>query len=308
METTKLKTFLAIATYGSFKAAADKLFLSPRAVSKQMNQIEAELGTTLFTREKNNTELTPMGKQFLVSAQDIVNSYNTAVNRIALEKHQKNSNLQVGFSSANQALLLQELLRDFVNDHPKIKLTFKEENGQRLADHVSDGSLDFALTPTYDKTLSLEDANLYSQSIVKGNLVVGVSQLNPLSQQDTFDLHQLGSLKILYYSPTDSNFLQNIFMEKFADQIDRDQIRRVATLEQRDVLVAFNYGVGFYPSVFLKRERTNNPLITYLPVAGVSNAAYSADVIYNQYNDKAALKTFLNFLADWLKQHPASSN
>ncbi|BEJ52709.1 LysR family transcriptional regulator [Lentilactobacillus buchneri] len=51
MEIAKLTTFLKVVEYGSFKAAADKLYLSPRAVSKQINQIEAEIGIKLFSRE-----------------------------------------------------------------------------------------------------------------------------------------------------------------------------------------------------------------------------------------------------------------
>lgn len=82
MDIDKLETFLIVAKYGSFRAAAQKEFLSPRAVSKQMNQIEAELGVKLFERKKNRTNLTPYGNDFIVTAQDIVNSYKTAITKL----------------------------------------------------------------------------------------------------------------------------------------------------------------------------------------------------------------------------------
>ena len=63
MDINKLKTFLTVAKSGSFKSAAEKLFLSPRAVSKQMDQIENELGVSLFNRNKNSTKLNTTGKQ-----------------------------------------------------------------------------------------------------------------------------------------------------------------------------------------------------------------------------------------------------
>lgn len=66
MEINSLRTFLAVVKYGSFKAASDHFFLSPRAVSKQMNQLENELGITLFIRNKNSSELTSSGKNLLL--------------------------------------------------------------------------------------------------------------------------------------------------------------------------------------------------------------------------------------------------
>ncbi|WP_158178819.1 LysR family transcriptional regulator, partial [Lactiplantibacillus plantarum] len=82
MEINRLKTFLVIAKNGSFKAAAELLFLSPRAVSKQMDQLENELGVKLFIRRHNNTDLTPTGTKFVIAAEDIVNTYNDELIRI----------------------------------------------------------------------------------------------------------------------------------------------------------------------------------------------------------------------------------
>lgn len=55
MEINNLKTFLSVAKYGSVKKVAEKFFLSPRAVSKQMDQLGNELGVTLFQRHKNSS-------------------------------------------------------------------------------------------------------------------------------------------------------------------------------------------------------------------------------------------------------------
>lgn len=302
MEISKLTTLLKVVEYGSFKAAADKLYLSPRAVSKQINQIEAEIGIKLFNRETNNSELTPAGKEFLVTAQDIVNSYNSGITKIVLEKDRKNNNLKVGYSSTNQGMLLQNLFLPFVDKYPKVKFSFKEENGQRLAEHISDGTLDLAVTPNYGKTLFLENSDLHSKTIESGELVFGVSVFNKLSKQDAIRFDQISKLEILYYSPVESSYLKNIFLEKFTNKINSEKIRRVATLEQRDMLVAFNFGIGFYPSPFMRRERIVNPMIKYLPIDDqVVDKSYSSDILYNPNNQKPAVKNFLLHLSDSLR-------
>ena len=114
MDINKLETFLTVATYGSFKSAAEHLFLSPRAVSKQMNQVEAEIGVKLFDRKNNRTALTSEGKDFIITARDIVNSYNNALTRIKTGNNNKSPEvLKIGFSSAYQATILQTYLQDF---------------------------------------------------------------------------------------------------------------------------------------------------------------------------------------------------
>lgn len=302
MEIAKLTTFLKVVEYGSFKAAANKLYLSPRAVSKQINQIEAEIGIKLFSRETNNSELTSAGKEFLVTAQDIVNSYNSGITKIQLEKSKRNRTLKIGYSSTNQGMILQNLFLPFVKDHPQVRFAFKEENGQRLATHISDGTLDLAVTPNYGKTLFLENSNLHSKSIASGKLVFGISKSNPLSRQTAIKFNQISNMEILYYSPVESSYLKTIFLEKFPNKIDSEKIRRVNTLEQRDMLVAFNFGIGFYPSPFMKREQIVNPMIQYLPIEDMDvDTTYSSDILYNPSNHKAAVKQLLTTIA--VKKH-----
>lgn len=92
MEINRLKTFLIIVKTGSFKSAAERLFLSPRAVSKQMDQLENELKVKLFVRQRNNTELTEQGKSFIIAAQDIVNIYDDELMRIQSERESREKN------------------------------------------------------------------------------------------------------------------------------------------------------------------------------------------------------------------------
>ena len=122
MEINRLKTFLVIAKNGSFKAAAELLFLSPRAVSKQMDQLENELGVKLFIRRHNNTDLTPTGMKFVIAAEDIVNTYNDELIRIQTEQQTKEKRLKIGFSSSNQEITAQKMLIPLLKSDPTIKL------------------------------------------------------------------------------------------------------------------------------------------------------------------------------------------
>ena len=84
MDVGLLKSFLEVYRAKHFGRAAKKLFISQSAVSARIKQLEDELGTRLFTRDRNNIELTTAGKKFLNYAENILNSWNRAKQEIAI--------------------------------------------------------------------------------------------------------------------------------------------------------------------------------------------------------------------------------
>lgn len=298
MDINKLKTFLTVSKSGSFKSAAEKLFLSPRAVSKQMDQIENELGVELFNRNKNSTELNATGRQFIVTAQDIVNSYNDALTRIQAVDNIPENKLQVGFSSMNQATILQKTFLPYMTKNPNIKIELKEESGKRLVNLIDRDALDFAVTPFYAIDQDIENFSMVkSIKLVEGELLVGISRANPLSNGDTISLKQIKGMKLLYYSSSDSIYLRDVFFKKFEGYFEKEQINRVSSLEQRDMLVASNNGIGFYPSPLLKKEQSQNPMVKFLRISDDVNKYYASTFLYNKNNKNPILKKLVNELS-----------
>lgn len=298
MDIDKLKTFLNVAKYGSFKVAAEHLFLSPRAVSKQMNQVEAELGIKLFNRKNNRTSLTDEGKEFTITANDIVNTYNNALTKIKTKLAQKNnSTLKFGFSSSYQATILQSVLGDFFISHPQIHIEIQEESGRRLINLINEEALDFIVTPYYH----LAGTEKYKKTLTKidlfpGELVIGISKSNPLSEQKEISFKDLKNLKGLYYSPFGSTYLKNAFIDKFPDYLTEHQMYPVSTMEQRNILVATNQGFGLYPSTVTDETELENPMISFHPISDNCNKSYSSSLWYSRHNKNTVLKELVNYL------------
>ncbi|MCT3296199.1 LysR family transcriptional regulator [Lactiplantibacillus pentosus] len=297
MEINRLKTFLVIAKNGSFKSAAELLFLSPRAVSKQMDQLENELGVKLFIRRHNNTDLIPTGSKFVIAAEDIVNTYNDELIRIQTEQQTKEKRLRIGFSSSNQEITVQKMLIPLLKTDTDIKLEFRQESGQRLQQLVHTGTLDIAVSPYYYMKTDMTDPSLSRIDLAKGNLVVGISALNKLAHANAVSLTDLRGLEVLYYSPYASHYLKKIFYEKFDQAFPEQQINRVSSLELRDMLIAANQGIGFYPSPFLALEQRKNPLIKFLPITDDVNTAYSSTLFYKKSNQNMILQQLIQQLS-----------
>lgn len=84
MDIGLLKAFLEVHRSRHFGHAAKNLFISQSAVSARIKQLEDELGIRLFTRDRNNIELTTAGRKFLVYAENILNTWNRAKQEIAI--------------------------------------------------------------------------------------------------------------------------------------------------------------------------------------------------------------------------------
>ncbi|MBP2056868.1 DNA-binding transcriptional LysR family regulator [Lactobacillus colini] len=302
MDIDKLKTFLTIVKYGSFRAAAEKLFLSPRAVSKQINQMESELGVKLFDRKNNRTDITSAGKSFAVTAQDIINTYNNAVTQLKLKENSTIQKLFVGISSPSQVTILQTTLVDFLEKNPQIQLEIKQESGQRLKSLVKNSILDYCITPSYDINDNPQTESLAKIDLYVGELYIGISKINPLSKQESISLSQIKDYKLLYYSPFGSSFLKQTFSAKFSGLLSANQMHPVSTLEQRNLMVALNQGIGLFPSVLKDENEIQNPMINFLPISDDCNKYYSSAIWYNPHNSNPVLKKLIQHIES-IKKH-----
>jgi DNA-binding transcriptional LysR family regulator len=84
MDAGLLKAFLEVNRTRHFGRAANNLFISQSAISARIKQLEEELGQRLFTRDRNNIELTAAGMRFLKYAENILNTWNRARQEIAI--------------------------------------------------------------------------------------------------------------------------------------------------------------------------------------------------------------------------------
>lgn len=293
MDINKLRTFLTIAQYGSFRAAAENLFLSPRAVSKQMDQIENELGVKLFTRQKNNTSLTDMGQEFIVTATDLVNSYTNAYNRIQIENASNSRKVVIGFSSQNQSTIIQQTFREPLLQNPEIELELREESGRALVKMVREKQLHMAVTPAYDEVLDY-GPKVGVRKLITGEMVVGVSRQNPVSKLESVNLEQLSELPVFYYNSYQSTYLKEVFYKKFNNIFPKKNIQRCSSIEQRDMLIALDRGIGFFPQPLVPAESMLNPMIKFLKIENDLNTYYASVLLYNKEVESPTVRKLID--------------
>ncbi|GFI55916.1 HTH-type transcriptional regulator TfdS [Clostridiales bacterium] len=102
-------TFLRVADAGSFNKAAEESFITPTAVIKQINLLEAELGVRLFERTHRGLTLTKAGKSLYQDTKYIIQYRRDSITRAKNAMQDDTSIIRIGTSPMTPAQLLMQL-------------------------------------------------------------------------------------------------------------------------------------------------------------------------------------------------------
>lgn len=140
-----LRYFVEISKYQSFTKAAERLYISQSALSRQIQELENELGTQLFRRDYKNLKLTKDGKTFLPVAEDIVERCDRASamfrTNVPQEKEEA-PRLHVGYQRFFNSKQIYDVRGELTKDHPDLDFMMTEGTPQELSRAISDGNLD----------------------------------------------------------------------------------------------------------------------------------------------------------------------
>ena len=145
MELRHIRYFLAVAEELNFTRAAAKIGIGQPPLSQQIRSLEKELGAPLFRRVPHGAELTDSGKAFLPEAQAILAQAERAKNVARHGARGELGSLRVGFtSSAAFTSIVQNAIRAFRENYPKVDLFLEEEDTTTLLEHLARQTLDTA--------------------------------------------------------------------------------------------------------------------------------------------------------------------
>lgn len=146
MNTNYIQCFLAVAETSSFTEAASRLFYSQQTVSKNIAQLEADLGSTLFDRSSQSVRLTAAGRYYYVLFQ----SANQRLNLVSQQTKRYYDNLvrhlTIGCSEwINLFGPIMDIIQLFRQAHPEVRISIAKRNNIELLEDLVGGAVDLAL-------------------------------------------------------------------------------------------------------------------------------------------------------------------
>jgi LysR family hca operon transcriptional activator len=145
MELRHLRYFVAVAEAGNLTVAAEqKLHTSQPSLSRQIRDLERELGAQLLTRRARGIELTPAGRAFLDHARSVLSQVEAATEAARRVAHPAKPCFSMGFLTGHELTWMPEALRILRDELPNIDVMISSQYSPRLADSISKGKIDVA--------------------------------------------------------------------------------------------------------------------------------------------------------------------
>lgn len=138
----RYKYFLAAATQGSFQKAASSLYISQPALSKQIAQLEAELGCQLFDRSGYRPVLTEKGRYLYTELQRIQKECDEVLMHL---KETQKRNLKVGITGAFENRKLMKIISQSKEILDPVEFTFIKGTFQQCLDRLKSHQIDFCI-------------------------------------------------------------------------------------------------------------------------------------------------------------------
>lgn len=145
MELRVLRYFLAVAREQSITAAAETLHITQPTLSKQLRELEEELGKKLFTRGNRKITLTEEGMFLRKRAQEIVELADKTEANFAAGVGSVSGNIFIGSGETGAVRYLGRTLYKMRSRYPGIRFHLFSGNGEDVSDRLDKGLIDFAL-------------------------------------------------------------------------------------------------------------------------------------------------------------------
>ncbi|MEV4169015.1 LysR family transcriptional regulator [Nonomuraea sp. NPDC049709] len=264
VDTRLLRYFIAVAEEGGLTRAAQRLYVSQPALTKQIKQLEAQLGVLLFTRSRTGMALTEPGRALAERAPELLAVWNRALRETRHAADRAARVLRVGFlaSAANEAT--QEIVAAFARRRPGWRADMRQASWSNPTAGLADGDVDVALLrvpfPGQD---GLRVEVLFSEP-----RWIALPSSHPLATRDLIPFSELWDEPFVA-APEETGPWRDFWVG--ADERDGRPVRIGAVAAQPDEwlsAIANGYGVALAPESAARFYA--RPGVTYRPVSGIS--------------------------------------
>lgn len=189
MTLNQLKYFIAVVRCLSFTEAAKSLFMTQPALSRQIQAMEAELGTQLFIRDKKTLKLTPGGSALYSKLPDFLRQYEEMMEDARNANRDFEGQLRIGFLDIYDASqLFPPVVEAFQRNHGGIRLTMERFSLGELPERLYEGKLDIICT--YGFSL-FDKPDLVTVNVQKFDSCVMFNKDHPLANKPDLTMDDL---------------------------------------------------------------------------------------------------------------------
>lgn len=194
MELRVLKYFVETARQASITKASQMLNVTQPTMSRQIKDLEYELGQTLFERTNYSIKLTPAGELLYKHAEDILAmAERTKQDFLDLKEPEIEGCVAIGAAESKNISFIADSIKQVQAEHPKVRFDFYSGDTERVEERLDKGLFSFGVIV---ENVNLEKYNCLTLSLYDGwGLIMRAD--NPLSQKKQIELSDVLALPII---------------------------------------------------------------------------------------------------------------
>jgi len=283
LELRHIRYFVTLAEELNFNRAAERLHIAQPPLSRQIRELEDELGVKLFHRTKRHVELTPAGKSFLARAYEILDRVERGRISARLASAGQEGELRIGFSGTVYDLL--PTLRNYQARYPRVGIILKQMGSSLQVKALHDNQIDVGVL-----TIPVNHQKIDTHPLIRLPFMAVMPEGHPLAGKESVSVRDMTEETFIITPPSVGPAYYDAVMGLFRDEgVMPRTILEAQDLHTVVALVAGGMGITLAPSPY----RTVLGIVRR-PVEGV-NLTLQVWLAWRKDSFSEVLEQFLDF-------------
>jgi DNA-binding transcriptional LysR family regulator len=250
---SQLEALIETARQRNLSRAAEILHVTQPALSARLQGLEAELGTSLFTRGRRGMALTDAGRAFLPYAERALAAVDDGSTMLDELRRGGTGELVLGAAPAISTYVLPELLLRFTDRHPRVRLSVRTGHSEEILEMALRREIDLGLVR------ELRHPDIESRALYEDELVLVADAGHPLADQGAVDITALADVRLILFDRTSSYYdLTNAYFR--AAGVSPSGVMELDNIDAAKQMVGHGLGIALLPHTAVAEELADGRL------------------------------------------------
>lgn len=261
MEIRVLRYFLAIAREETITGAANYLHMTQPTLSRQIKDLEEELGQKLLVRGSHRVKLTPEGMLFRKRAEEIISMVDKTEAEFTSMEQTISGDIYIGGGETEAVRLVAEIIKDIQNAYPGIHYHLYSGNAEDVTERLDKGLLDFGIL------IEPADFSKYDSVKIPAKDVWGVVMRkdSPLAKKTSIRKEDLWNVPLICSRQAMQHGRSGEFAEWFGEDLEKANVVTTFNLVYNAAILV-DAGVGYAVTIDKLANTTQSSSLCFRPL------------------------------------------
>jgi DNA-binding transcriptional LysR family regulator len=279
----KLRYFVVVAEERNFTRAAARLFVAQQSLSRQIRDLEAELGAALFFRTTRSVDLTPAGEAFLAQVRTVLRMLDSAVAEARETAAGSAGRIRIGFGTGAALELTPYILEEFARQYPKVDIEMREYG---LPDQSAGLSELWADVAFIRPPLAVQE--IVAHTLFVEPRVLTVSARHELAGRAAVRVADILDVPLAVGRSTDAEYRRFWSLQDYRSGLTEPLLRPTTTNTEEIELIAAGLACTVNPAAIMRYIPHSG--VRYIPIVDVPGSAVA--VAWRQDRDNPLALAF----------------